>query len=396
MDARALRILVLSFYYHPDLCAGSFRTTPFVAALRARAPAGTQVDVLSTLPNRYHSFTQDAAQLETSPGLAIRRVKLPSHRSDIAGQSRAFAHFARQALASVAGKRYDLVFATSSRLMTAALGAWIARRTQARLYLDIRDIFVDTIREVLPAGVGWPVSRVLSLVESWTMRRADCINLVSPGFESYFRARYADRRLSWFTNGIDPEFLEPPPARARGGERVTILYAGNIGDGQALDRVLPGLARALGDRARFVVIGDGGRRTELQAALDAARADNVEIRPPLGRSELLEAYYAADVLFLHLGRLPAFENVLPSKLFEYASLGKPVLAGAGGYAARFIAAEISNAAVFAPCDVPGAVEAFGRLVIADQPRPQFVRRYARAHIVAAMADEVLALASRGA
>lgn len=396
MDARALRILVLSFYYHPDLCAGSFRTTPFVAALRARAPPGTQVDVLSTLPNRYHSFTRDAAQLETSPGLAIHRVKLPPHRSDIAGQSRAFARFARQALADVAGKRYDLVFATSSRLMTAALGAWIARRTQARLYLDIRDIFVDTIKDVLPPLVGWPVSRALSLLESWTMRRADCINLVSPGFEGYFRARYADRRLAWFTNGIDPEFLQPAPARSRAqAERVTILYAGNIGDGQALERILPGLAGALRDRARFVVVGDGGRRTELRAALAAARADNVEIRPPVGRRELLDAYYAADVLFLHLGDLPAFENVLPSKLFEYAALGKPVLAGVGGYAARFIAAEISNAAVFTPCDLQSAVRAFDRLVIADQPRPEFTARYARANIVAAMADDALALASRG-
>jgi glycosyltransferase involved in cell wall biosynthesis len=394
MGARTLRILVLSFYYQPDLCAGSFRTTPFVAALRERAPPGTQIDVLSTLPNRYRTFTQEAAQLETHPGLEIRRVQLPPHRSDIAGQSRAFLHFAHQALAIAAAKRYELVFATSSRLMTATLGAWIARRQRARLYLDIRDIFVDTIKDVLPTPAGWPLSGVLGQVEAWTMRRADCINLVSKGFESHFRSRYPRARLSWFTNGIDPEFLEPPPPRARDPEgRLTILYAGNIGDGQALHRILPGLARALGARARFVLIGDGGRRAQLEAALCAAEVRNVEVRSPVGRSELLAAYYAADVLFLHLGDLPAFEHVLPSKLFEYAALGKPVLAGVAGYAAHFVETEISNAAVFAPCDVPAAVAALARLEIADRPRPQFISRYARANIVAAMADEVLALAS---
>jgi glycosyltransferase involved in cell wall biosynthesis len=396
MGARALRILVLSFYYQPDLCAGSFRTTPFVAALRERAPPGTQIDVLSTLPNRYRTFTQEAAQLETHPGLEIRRVQLPPHRSDIAGQSRAFLHFARQALAITAAKRYELVFATSSRLMTATLGAWIARRQRARLYLDIRDIFVDTIEDVLPRAAGWPLSRALAQVEAWTMRRADCINLVSKGFESYFRTRYPKACLSWFTNGIDPEFLKPPPPRARDpNARLTILYAGNIGDGQALHKILPGLARALGARARFVLIGDGGRRAQLEAALTAAGVLNVELRPPVGRSELLAAYYAADVLFLHLGDLPAFEHVLPSKLFEYAALGKPVLAGVAGYAARFVETEISNAAVFAPCDVPAAEAALARLEIVDRPRPQFVSRYARANIVAAMADEVLALASAG-
>jgi len=391
-----MRLLLVSFYYHPDLSAGSFRATALAQALRLRAPPGTNINIVTTLPNRYHTFTSDAPEIERAEGWEIRRIRLPTHRSDISGQSRAFLHFARHTLVHVADRSYDLVFATSSRLMTAALGAWIAQRKQARLYLDIRDIFVDTIKDVLPRGVGWPVSRAFSLLESWTIHRADRINLVSPGFEAYFRSRYADQHFSWFTNGIDQEFLRPAPAHvAPKGNRATILYAGNIGDGQALHRILPGLARALQDRAQFVVIGDGGRRRELQSALVAAAVDNVEIKPPMARSELLEAYYAADILFLHLGDRPAFENVLPSKVFEYASLGKPVLAGVGGYAARFITQEISNAAVFAPCDVEGGIGAFARLVIADRPRPEFVARYARANIVDAMAAEILALASLG-
>lgn len=394
MERAAPRILVLSFYYHPDLCAGSFRTTAFVAALAARAPAGTQIDVVTTLPNRYRSFAREAPQLESAAGLEILRVKLPSHRSDMRGQARAFAHFARAALAHVTARSYDLVFATSSRLMTATLGAWIARRKRARLYLDIRDIFVDTIKDVLPHGAGRPMSRALSLVEGWTMRRADRINLVSPGFAGYFRTRYGEQSFSSFTNGIDPEFLQSAPRRdATPGDKLTILYAGNIGDGQALHKILPGLARLLGERASFVVIGDGGRRAALQAAVGAAGVDNVAILPPVGRSELLSAYYAADVLFLHLGGLPAFEHVLPSKLFEYAALGKPILAGVAGYAARFIAEEISNAAVFKPCDVTAAAAALATLSIVDEPRPRFVARYARTGIAAAMADEVLRLAA---
>jgi len=388
-----MRLLLVSFYYQPDLSAGSFRATALAEALRLRAPPGTNIDIVTTLPNRYHTFASDAPEIERAEGWEIRRIRLPRHRGDISGQSRAFFRFARETLAHVADRSYDLVFATSSRLMTAALGAWIAQRKRARLYLDIRDIFVDTIKDVLPRGVGWPVSRAFSLLESWTFQRADRINLVSPGFEAYFRSRYADRHFSWFTNGIDQEFLRSAPAHvAPKGNRATILYAGNIGDGQALHRILPGLARALQDRAQFVVIGDGGRRRELQSALVAAAVGNVEIKRPMARAELLEAYYAADILFLHLDDRPAFENVLPSKVFEYASLGKPVLAGVGGYAARFIAQEVSNAAVFTPCDVKAGVQAFTELVIADQPRPEFVARYTRANIVDAMADDVLALA----
>src|SRR6202035_1235909 len=160
-----------------------------------------------------------------------------------------------------------------SRLMTAALGAWIARREHVPLYLHIRDLFVDTINEVLPPAAAWPARQVLAQVESWTMRRADRINLVSRGFESYYREHYSHCSLAWFTNGIDEEFLAPAPvprARAPGDTRAIVLYAGNIGEGQGLHEVLPGLAHALRTRARFVVIGEGGRRAALEAAMAVA------------------------------------------------------------------------------------------------------------------------------
>jgi len=55
-----LKILVLSFYFRPDLSAGSFRTTAVVDALKQKMPADGQVDVLTTLPNRYSSFSIEA------------------------------------------------------------------------------------------------------------------------------------------------------------------------------------------------------------------------------------------------------------------------------------------------------------------------------------------------
>lgn len=390
-----MKILVLSLYYPPDLSAGSFRTTALVRALLERGPADLQIEVITTLPNRYSTFQQDAAAVETADRTRIRRIALPPHRSDIRGQSRAFLRFAREAIGHVPSGPLDLIFATSSRLMTAALGAWIARCTRAPLYLDIRDIFADTISELLPAPATWPARFFFGAVESWTVRRARRVNLVSPGFADYFRGRYGDIPLSFFTNGIDDEFLAPPPrpvARPPSERQIVILYAGNIGEGQGLHQILPGLARLLQARARFVVIGDGGRRAALETAL--AGVDNVEMRAPMSRTDLLSAYQAADVLFLHLGNYTAFEKVLPSKVFEYAALGKPLLAGVAGYAARFISEEIANAAVFAPCDAAAGRAAFESLRLEDQPRPDFVAKYARNGIMQRMADDILSVASR--
>jgi glycosyltransferase involved in cell wall biosynthesis len=386
-----VKVLVLSFYYEPDLSAGSFRATALVRALKEKIDPSSSIDVVTTMPNRYRSFARSAEETVSEGGVEIRRIPLPAHSSDIRGQVKAFGEFARQSLRFAKNRHYDLVIATSSRLMTAALGALIARRKNARLYLDIRDIFVDTIGDLFKPPLRWPLKHVFSLLEGWTMRRAARINLVSQGFEQYFRDRYPEVPRSFFTNGIDDEFLRPlllTPKAAAADRRPLILYAGNLGDGQSLHRILPGMAHALNERARFVVYGDGGRRRELEAAV--AGLSNVELRDPVDRERLIAAYEEADVLFLHLGAYAAFEKVLPSKVFEYAALGKPVLAGVAGYAARFIREEVENSAVFAPCDVTAGVAAFRSLDLAQRPRPAFNAKFARANIMRAMAADILA------
>ena len=399
-----MKILVLSFYFRPDLSAGSFRATALVDALRKLAPIGTQIDVITTLPNRYHSFAADPADAPVSEehtGVSIARISLPRHKSGFVDQSKAFLTFVRRAIKQTDGRDYDVVFATSSRLMTAVLGAWIARRAKAPLYLDIRDIFVDTIKDVLPRPAAWIARPFFSRLERWAINRAAKVNLVSAGFAHYFSSRYPRHRFSYFTNGIDEEFLpreSVEPARrlsADGHRQLTVLYAGNLGEGQGMHTIVPRLAQRMGPRVQFKIIGDGGRKPALEMALSALGVTNVELLPPVKREELLVAYRAADVLFLHLNDYDAFKKVLPSKLFEYAALGKPVWAGVAGYAADFVASEIDNSAVFQPCDVDGAISSFERLRLSDEPRTAFVEKYARAKISGDLAADILAVARSG-
>ena len=393
-----MKILVLSFYYRPDLCAGSFRTTPLVEAMARAMPEGSSIDVITTQPNRYRSFEAGAPATEQSGNVTITRVALPPHQSGMLDQSKAFIAFARFATRAVKGQHYDLVFATSSRLMTAALGAWIARQKSARLYLDLRDIFADTIKDVVAKPVARLTKPFLTLLERWTVNRADKVNLVSAGFAQYFKSRYPHQRFSFFTNGIDDEFMtagdaELPRPRDDADHRVRVVYAGNIGEGQGLHVILPPLAQQLATRARFQIVGDGGRLPELERALRDAGVTNVELCAPVARAALLELYRGADVLFLHLNDYEAFEKVLPSKIFEYAALGKPMWAGVSGYAAAFIRSEVANSAVFPPCNVSEAVRAFERLTIQDAPRADFLAKYSRASLSGQLSLDVLAVAS---
>jgi len=389
-----MRILVLSFYYAPDLSAGSFRTTAFVQALLSKFSGDAHIDVITTLPNRYKTFSSQAKEHEKSDGVEIFRIKLPSHQSGMRDQSLAFIGFFKKVNTLVSEREYDLVYATSSRLMTAVLGAWISTRKKAKLYLDVRDIFVDTINDVLSRKITFFVKPVFSFLERWAINKADKVNLVSEGFRQYFESRYPNQNFSFFTNGIDDEFIEAGQHHIKKettNKPIRVLYAGNMGEGQGLHAIIPILAENMQNRVQFVLIGDGGRKLQLQDSLNKVGCHNVELRDPVNRTKLIEAYLEADVLFLHLNDYAAFRKVLPSKLFEYAALGKPIWAGVSGYAAEFVKNEIENAVVFSPCNVNEAIDVFESLNLSDKQRPEFVSKFSRNNIMELMADDVLSI-----
>lgn len=389
-----MHIIVVSFYYPPDLSAGSFRTGALIRQLLPKLLPGDTIRVLTTNPNRYATFQQQAADKEIASALTIERIAVSKHEGGFKDQILSFLDFARGVMKRIRGCQADIVYATSSRLGTASLGALVAHRTGAKLHLDIRDLFAENMSNMLrgPARLALPFLR---LVERLTFRAADQISIVSPGFTAAVEAANPRVVPILRTNGIDEEFIGADFDRA-GNRPPLILYAGNIGDGQGLSRVIPQAARILHGQYRFRIIGDGGRRKELEERLAAEQQSvsyklDVELLPPMKRVELLEQYAQADLLLVHLNDYPAFRLVIPSKLFEYGATGKPIIAGITGVSADFVKAQLKNAALFPPCDTDGLVRALAQLRLGQTDRTDFTATFARSAILSKLADDIVSL-----
>ena len=54
------KLLILSLYFEPDLCAGSFRNSALVREVLKVFPDDTQIDVVTTMPSRYASYNVTA------------------------------------------------------------------------------------------------------------------------------------------------------------------------------------------------------------------------------------------------------------------------------------------------------------------------------------------------
>lgn len=353
------RIVYLTFYFKPDLCAGSFRNSPLALELSYQAKLkNTIIDLYTTSPNRYSTFKTEALEYEELDNLRIHRIKLPTHKSGMIDQVLSFSKFYWKVRKLNKGTKADLVFGSSSRLFTAFLAYKIAKKNKVPLILDVRDIFVDTMSDVLKPSVIKPIIiLLLKRIENKTFNYAKHINLISEGFKEYFLKFKENTNFSFFSNGIDNEFLnyEHSSNQIKCNINKLIIYAGNIGEGQGLHKIIPQSAKFLGKNFTFLIYGDGGAKSMLQNEIDKLKVKNVIIKNPVSRSELRDIYNNADYLLIHLNNYSAFKKVLPSKIFELATFPKIILAGVNGYSANFINKEVSDSYVFNPCDISALV-----------------------------------------
>ncbi len=389
-----MRILYLTFYFEPDIGPGAFRNTALVSELARQLPAGSHIHVITAQPNRYQSFKPIASEREESQTptcfVLTERVTVPTHASGFLDQIRSFWVYFWAAHRLTRKQEYDFVVASSSRLFTAFLGARLARKQNIPLFLDIRDLFREAILDVLDKqSIRVLLNPLLQAVERYTFGYAVHINLVSEGYQSYFKP-FPQATYSFFTNGIDDVFLTVPTSEPMLNRPYkTILYAGNIGEGQGLHKLIPQAARQLGNQYRFIVIGDGGAKVQLEAALRTHNVTTVELRPPVSQQKLITEYQQADYLLVHLNDIDACTRALPSKLFEYGATDKPILAGVNGYAATFVRNNLPNSILFNPGDVAELVKQLRETSYRTQDRVAFKTQFQRKTICQKMARQII-------
>lgn len=386
-----MKILYLTYYFRPDLCAGSFRNSSLFEAVLEQIGEDDFVHVITTIPNRYGSYSVEGLKEETGKNYRIDRVTVPLHASGMAEQAKAFTAYYKGVMKLIKNEHYDMVFASSSRLFTAFLGKRCAVKNKCPLYLDIRDIFVDTMKDIFKNKkyIQIPAVWVLGIIEKYTFANANHINLISGGFREYF-AKYQKPTYSEYSNGIDDVFIEAGKEPSTNCEKpYLITYAGNIGSGQGLEKIIPEAAKLLGDDYQFRIIGDGGTRKLLEAKLQELKVNNVELLNPVARKELIQYYKDSTFLFFHLNDLEAFKKVMPSKMFEYGAFDKPIIAGVGGYAAQFVEKNIPNHILFKPTDVDEFVNQMRNYQLKFEHRESFIKNFSRKSIDKKLAASIV-------
>jgi glycosyltransferase involved in cell wall biosynthesis len=344
-----MRILFLSHYFFPE---GNAPATRVHQMTRCFARAGHQVTVVTGVPNVpdgvvYPGYENRWRQREQVDGVEVVRVWtfLAANQGTLRRILNYLSFMVSATLAALTLPRPDLVIATSPQFFCGWAGVWVGRLRRRPLVLEIRDLWPESI--VAVGAMGHP--RLIRLLE-WLERRmyaaARRIVTVGEGYQRKLEERgVGTDRIAVIPNGVDLSTFRPRSdevniREAYGlGDRFVCSYVGTIGMGCGLGVVLRA-ARLLRERGRddvrFLLVGDGAVRQELEREAGAEGLDGVVFIGRQPKQRIPDFIAASDACLVHLTRTKLFETVLPSKIFEAAAMAKPIILGVEGFAAELV------------------------------------------------------------
>jgi len=330
-----MRILVLTPFYAPDLGPSA---SLYEMLCEELVRLGHEVAVICAVPH-YPSgrvpaeFRGRWAWREHRNGVEVTRVWVPSLNRARLGL-RLFAFLCYQVLAARAGLRVrcDVVIASSPGFEI-ALPLFV-------LAFARRIPFLYSVHEIYPeVGVASGIFRSRALIRllEW-LERLCCewaarVRVLSDGYRRMLEAKgVPSAKLAVIGDWVDPDFVRPLPRRNSFSSRwglehgFVAMYAGNLGPTQGLECVVDAAGLLAGESSiRFVLVGDGTARAELEERVRAKGLTNVAFVPFQARAILPQVLASANVSLLTLKKGMGTDSV-PSKLYSILASGRPLVA----------------------------------------------------------------------
>lgn len=395
-----MRITFLCQYFPPEMGAPAARTWEHT---REWVAQGHTVTVVTGFPNHPTGILRPAYRgrilaRESPAGVDLLRtwVYCAANKGFFRRSLNFLSFFGSSLLfGGLLTKRPDVVIGTSPQFFCAVAAFLLSCWKRVPFVFEVRDIWPQSAIE-LGAIRNRLLIRTLEAMETQLYRRAALIVIVAESTRAYLRAKgIPAEKIALIPNGIDERFLQaatrhPEQIRAEHGwqEKFLVGYIGTHGMSHALASVLDAAERLRDDPTfHFLFVGEGAEKERLMRLAEERRLANVTFLPEQPREELAAFYRACDIGLVPLRRLPIFQKVLPSKLFEWMGVGRPIVCSVEGEAAQLVETSGGGQCV-EPESVEALVNALQRLQQDPTQRAQMGRageafvktRYTRAHL----------------
>jgi glycosyltransferase involved in cell wall biosynthesis len=316
------RVATLVFAYYPhDVRARR--------QCQALAEAGIEVDVIS-LKN-----TGEPDE-ETINGVKVYRVPIRKQRAGKLTYIVQYLGFILSAFLKLSrlhlSRRYDCIHVHNMPdiLVFAAL---LPKLMGAKVLIDLRDPMPEVFMTTFSVKKSHPFIRLLILLERLSVKFADSAITPNIAFRELFIARGCPPKKIAIVMNSPMESIFTPAAAAPGqlpaGQgKFVVMFHGTIFDRHGVDTALEAVSEVRKEipGLEFRVFGDGDFSQYQQYVKKYQLEDVVKYGGMVSLEQIAEEIGGIDVGIVPNKKTPFTDLNFPVRIFEYLSLGKPVIA----------------------------------------------------------------------
>jgi len=260
--------------------------------------------------------------------------------------------------------RQDVVIAPSPPLTIGVIGWLLSVLKGAKFVYNVQEIYPALMVQMGLLSEHSRLYKILKHLERFVYRISHVIVPISDMFKTHIVAEgIPPDKIITIPNFVDTEFIYPLPKdntlsrKLNLVDKYVILYAGNIGMTQSFDMIIEVMQRlATHPQIHFLIVGDGARRLQVEAALTEKHFANVTVLPYQPRHVVPNIYATGD---LHLVPLMAgtARTTIPSKIYTIMASGRPALVSVDLDSELVSIVETANCGIATPPDDTDALEA---------------------------------------
>jgi len=327
------RILMISQVFFPDTASVSQHLTDLAEAL---ARKGHEVDVL-TSRRAYENPKVAYPRAERVRGVRIRRLPqsyfAKKHPVGRILNLVTFNGILLFRLLMIRKGRYDVMIGTTVPPFLSNIGLFAARIKRIPYFFWAMDLQPELAIAAGYLQEGKAPARFLMTISERVYRRADLIVALDRFMAEHMIRRGAPpRRVKTIPVWpVVPEVYQGsrpdnPFRRKMGiGDRVVVMYSGNMAVVHPLDTLLLAAAALKDDdRFAFAFIGGGARRKDVAVFKETSELKSILLLPLQPRDQIHLSLGSADLqVVIHGSRCTGFTH--PNKIYGAMYVGKPIL-----------------------------------------------------------------------
>ncbi len=336
-----MKILFLTDNFPPETNAPATRTFEHCKEWVAK---GAEVTVITGFPNFpkgkiYPGYKNKRIQHEEIEGIKVIRVwTFIAANKGFIKRTLDFLSFMISAFFAGLTVKTDKIVATSPQFFTALAGKWLSFWKRKPWIMEVRDIWPESI-----VAVGASKRNLIIKYFEWLEKRmynsAKHIVVVTDSFkDNLINKNVPKDKISVFKNGVNIANYPPIPKNQKVLQDLKLEskfifgYIGTHGMAHGLDFILNAIEplQKSNPDFHFLFIGDGAERENLIEQSNKMELKNTTFLPSVTKVDVKKYLSVMDIALVNLKKSDTFLSVIPSKIFEAAAMGKPILLGLNG------------------------------------------------------------------